>query len=199
MASSKRPFLNNSTPSFTGRIRESSGLTLLELVIALLVLQIALVAFAQFITKALDYSRRVRLVEMAQVLAQAKMEEFLRTIPASPEAVLPGGGGRTSRVLNKKPGTFDDVAYAHSEDITPFRWVAEITSSEANPKLLGLTLYVYVIKKRVKEEKASEPTEDFQVSDDRKYFTYIHTLDDGSVEVMRGREKLRISTAMALP
>jgi len=62
-----------------------------------------------------------------------------------------------------------------------------------------LTLYIYVVDKRIKEEKSSEPIEDFHVSDDREHFTYIHTLSDGSVEVMRGKEKLRVSSAVALP
>ena len=199
MISRKRPSSSISAFPGTEIIRSPIGLTLLELIIALLVLQIALVAFAQFLTKALDYSRRVRRIEMAQILAQARMEELIRTIPAESTVIPPAEEGETSRILNERPGAFANVAYAHSEAIDPFRWVAEVAPSQNDPKLLGLKLYIYVVDKRIKEEKSSEPIEDFHVSDDREHFTYIHTLSDGSVEVMRGKEKLRVSSAVALP
>ncbi len=208
MSFSKRSICAGLTLRFAKAIRSPRGLTLLELLIALLVLQIALIAFAQFMTKALDYSRRTRLIEMAQILAQARVEELLMTIPAGAVTIPPGDEGLASRFLNERPGTFDDLAYSHSEDVSAFRWVAEAASSEADPKLLDLTLHVYVVKKRIREEKAAEPakeeqvaqpTEDFHVFENRKQFTYIHTLPDGSVEVMRGKQKITVSTAVAIP
>ena len=178
----------------------SKGLTLLELLVAFMILQVALVAFAQFITKALDYSRLIRQVEMAQILAQAKMEGLIRTLSTdgAPAAGVPG----ETIVLNKGPGAFSDMAYGRSEDVDPFRWVAEATVSEANSKLLNLTLRVYVVKRRIKTEATEaggENVEDFFVSEDRERFTYTYLLPDGSVEVMVGRQKLVIASAVAIP
>lgn len=171
--------------------RSSKGLTLLELIIALLILQIALVAFAQFLTKALDYSLQVRRVEMAQILAQARMEELIR--------ILSAGEGKTSGLLNDRPGTFYDMAYGQSEDVDPFKWIAEVAPLETNPKLLELTLRIYVVDRRSKSERTSESGEDFYVSEDLERFTYTHMLPDGSIEVMAGKEKLKISSAVAIP
>ena len=207
MSFSKRSICAGLTLRSAKAIRNPRGLTLLELLVALLVLQIALIAFAQFMTKALDYAMRTRQIEMAQILAQAKVEELLMTIPAGAVTIPPGDESLASRFLNERPGTFDDLAYSHSEDVSAFRWVAEAASSEADPKLLDLTLHVYVVKKRIREEEAAEPTEeqiaqpaeDFYVSENRKHFTYIHSLPDGSVEVMRGKQKITVSTAVAIP
>jgi Tfp pilus assembly protein PilV len=178
-------------------LRPAKGLTLLELLIAFLILQIALIAFAQFITKALDYSRQVRQVEMAQILAQAKMEELLRTL--STDGAPATGVTDGTIVLNKGPGAFSDMAYGRSEDVDSFRWVAEATASEANPKLLNLTLRVYTIKRRIKTEAGEEDIEDFFVSEDRERLTYTHLLPDGSVEVLVGRQKLAVTSAVAIP
>lgn len=180
-------------------VRSSKGLTLLELIIALLVLQIALVTFAQFITRALDYSRRIRQVEMAQILAQARMEELIRTFTPA-DALAPGTGeGDSPSLLNERPGTFEDMAYGLSEDIDPFKWIAEVNTSERNPKLLELTLHIYVVDRRTKSEKTSEPVEDFYLSEDRERFMYTYTLPDNSVEVMLGRQKLEVTSAVAIP
>jgi len=208
MSFSKRSIYAGLTLRSAKAIRSPRGLTLLELLFALLVLQIALIGFAQFMTKALDYARRTRLIEMAQILAQARVEDLLRTIPTGAVTIPPGDEGLASRLLNERPGTFEDIAYSHSEDVSAFRWVAEAASSKADPKLLDLTLHVYVVKKRIREKEAAEPakeeqvtqsTEDFYVSEDRNHFTYIHTLPDGSVEVMRGKQKITVSTAVAIP
>jgi type II secretory pathway pseudopilin PulG len=182
-------------------LRSSKGLTLLELLIAFLILQVALIAFAQFITKALDYSRQVRQVEMAQILAQAKMEGLIRTLSTqgAPAAEM---GGETV-VLNNGPGIFNDVAYGRSEDIDPFRWVAEAKTSETNSKLLNLTLRVYTVRRRVKADAdgkdEGEDVEDFFVSEDKERFTYTYRLPDGSVEIMVGKQKLTVASAVALP
>jgi type II secretory pathway pseudopilin PulG len=178
-------------------LRPAKGLTLLELLIAFMVLQIALIAFAQFITKALDYSRQVRQVEMAQILAQAKMEQLIRTLSA--DASPATGAAHETIVLNEGPGAFNDMAYGQSEDVDPFRWVAEATASEANSKLLNLTLRVYTVKRRNKAEATGEDVEDFFVSEDRERFTYTYLLPDGSVEILLGRQKLAVTSAVAIP
>jgi hypothetical protein len=149
------------------------------------------VAFAQFITRAFDYSRQVRRIEMAQILAQAKMEELLLT--------LPGSEIKTSGLLNEGPGNFADMAYGRSEDVDPFRWIAEVAPSKTNPNLMDLTLRIYVVGKRTKQEAPSAPVEDFYVSDGRERFSYTHVLPDGSVEVIVGKEKLVVSSAVAIP
>lgn len=194
----QHPRLRNRLFPQAGVFGTSTGTTLLELIVALVVLQIALVAFAQFITMALDYSRRVRHVEMAKVLAQQKLEELIRTIPDGTEIAFPPGEIQVPQFLSDRPGSFENFAYAHSEDVAPFRWMAEVSPSPGNPSLLNLTLHVYVTNKRIKPEKATAPVEDFYISEDRERFAFIHTISDGSVEVMRGEEKLRISTAVAL-
>ncbi len=180
-------------------LRTSGGLTMLELIIAFVVLQVAIVTFAQFFTGGLDLSLKARRTEMAQMLAQSKMEELIRTFPNEAALASSPKEAETPQLLNDRPGTFDDFVHAHPEDIEPFMWVAEAAPSQSYPKLSNLTLHVYVVTKRTKSEKASQPEQDFYVSDDREWFTFIHTLPDGSVEVLRGREKLRISSAVALP
>ena len=200
MFSRVRPSATRRELRRAGVLRSSKGLTLLELIVALLILQIALIAFAQFMTRALDYSRRVRRVEMAQILAQAKMEELIRTISAG--GAPTDGVGAESTILNKGPGTFSDLAYGPSEDIDSFKWVAETTASEANPKLLELTLHVYVVKRRVKSEKAekaAEDIEDFYVSENRERFSYTYLLPNDSVEIMVGKEKMKVTSAVAIP
>ena len=194
----QHPRLRNRLFPQAGVFGTSTGTTLLELIVALVVLQVALVAFAQFITMALDYSRRVRHVEMAKVLAQQKLEELIRTIPDGTVIAFPPGETQVPQLLNDRPGSFENLVNAHSEDVAPFRWMAEVSPSPANPSLLNLTLHVYVTDKRVKPEKATAPVEDFYISEDRERFTFIHTISGGSVEVIRGKEKLRISTAVAL-
>ena len=191
MLSNKGPAATGLSQSPSGILRSSKGLTLLELIVAFLVLQIALVGFAQFITKALDYSRQVRRIEMAQILAQAKMEELLLT--------LPNADPRASGILNEGPGNFVDMAYGRSEDVDPFRWIAEAAPSNTNPNLTELTLHIYVVGKRTKRETPSEPAEDFFVSDDRERFSYTYVLPDGSVEIIVGRQKLAVSSAVAIP
>jgi len=186
-------------PSFSNRdlhpidlFQSSKGLTLLELIVAMLILQIALVAFAQFMTKALDYSRRVRQVEMAQILAQAKMEELIQTISTvGPPKPLAEEG---TIILNDGPGTFNDLALGQTEDIDPFKWLAEVAPSGTNPKLVELTLHVYVVRKRTTESE-----KEFFVSDDRERFSYWHVIPDGSIEIMVGKEKLKVASAVAIP
>jgi type II secretory pathway pseudopilin PulG len=171
--------------------RSNKGLTLLELILALMVLQVALVAFAQFITRALDYSRQVRRMEMSQILAQAKMEELVRTLSTDYD--------QREGLLNERPGSFGDLAFARPEDVSPFRWIAEVAQSETTPGLLEVTLRIYVVAKRIREEKPSEPVDDFYLREDRKRFTYQHMLHDGSLEVVSGKEKFTLSSAVAVP
>ena len=199
MLSRKRSFLMKRVLPGIGILRTSRGLTILELIIAFVVLQVAIMGFAQFITRALDYSREVRRQEMAQMLAQAKMEELLRTIPSGIPPAVPVYEAGTPTILNDVPGRFDDPVPSHSEDVAGFRWLAGINASSHNPNLLNVTLHVYVIKRRAKLEKVSEPVRDFYIPENREWFTFTQTLDDGSVEVIRGREKTRISGAVAIP
>jgi type II secretory pathway pseudopilin PulG len=199
MISKKRELFGKCTSPLSGTLDNSNGLTILEVIIAFVVLQIALVAFAQFMTKALDFSREVRRVEMAQILAQAKMEEFIRTLPLETTPAFSPGDTGTSQFLNEIPASFDGLAYAESEDISPFRWVAEATPSVDNPGLLNLTLHVYVVEKRIKSQKSSTLVKDLYIPEDREWFSFTHSLSDGTVEVVNGKEKLRVSSAIALP
>jgi type II secretory pathway pseudopilin PulG len=198
MLSRKKNALDDSTRSWIRPISTSSGLTILELLIAFVLLQVAIVAFAQFMTTALDYSRDVRRRQMAQILAQTKMEELLRTIPTDVTLAFPSGTAGASHLLSERPENFDDIAHTHSEDVSPFRWVAEATPAAHNPDLLNLTLHVYVIKRRLKKEKTAEPVEDFYLPEDRGWFTFAQTLPDGSVEIIRGQEKVSISSAVSV-
>jgi type II secretory pathway pseudopilin PulG len=175
-----------------GILKSSKGLTLLELIMALLILQVALVAFAQFMTKALDYSRRVREVEMAQMLAQAKMEELMLTLSTTGMPKTLSAEGKT--ILNETPGTFNDLALGQAEDIDPFKWVLEAAPSKTHPKLVELTLHVYVVRTRT-----TDSMREFFVSDDRERFSYSRAMPDGSIEIMAGKEKLRIVSAVAIP
>lgn len=177
--------------------RPARGLTLLELIIAFVVLQIALIAFAQLMTRALDYSRSARRQELAKMVAQTKMEELLRTIPERTD-LAPQVVGEPL-LLNERPGAFDHIAYGHSEDISPFMWVAETEVSKSHPKLLNVTLRVYLVNKRTQSGKSDAPVDDFFITDDRKRFTYKHSSLDGTVEVMTGKEKLSVASAVALP
>ncbi|MBI4829981.1 MAG: hypothetical protein HY801_00170 [Candidatus Lindowbacteria bacterium] len=173
---------------------DSRGLSMLEVIIAFVILQVSIVAFAQFFTAALDISRSARRTEMAQMLGQAKMEELMRLLPVQEPLDFPEG---TAKVLNERPGTFDEYASANPEDITPFSWIAEANLSPTNSKLVDFTLHIYSVRKRTKESES--PKEEFYVSDNRKTFTFVHTLADGSTEFMHGKEELRLSSAVALP
>jgi len=178
---------------------QPQGLTLLELLIAFVVLQVALVIFAQFITRALDFSREVRRMEMAQILAQSKMEELIRTISVDPSSRASFGNDDSPRILNREPGSFSEIASMQAEDASSFRWLAEAQPAPENPHVLNLTLYVYVIKIRTKSGQASMPSDEFYVSDDREWFNLKRSLDDATVEVITGKERLRVSSAVALP
>jgi len=198
MLSRKKTSSDGSTRPGIKPVSTSSGLTILELLIAFVLLQVAIVTFAQFMTTALDYSRDVRRRQMAQILAQTKMEELLRTTPTDATLRFPSRTTGASHLLSERPGIFDNIAHTHSEDVSPFRWVAEATPAAHNPDLLNLTLHVYVIKRRLKKEKTAEPVENFYLPEDRRWFTFAHTLGDGSVEVIRGTEKVSISSAVSV-
>ncbi|MBI5115813.1 hypothetical protein HZA56_05025 [Candidatus Poribacteria bacterium] len=182
------------TPRRINLACDSSGLSMLELIMAFVVLQVAIVAFAQFFTAALDLSRSARRTEMAQMLGQAKMEDLMRSVPAQQPLDF---SEESVRLLNDRPGTFEEFASANPEDISPFMWIAEAGLSPQSNKLVNLTLHVYSVRKRTKEGES--PKEDFNLSDSRKTFTLVHTLADGSLELMRGKEELRLSSAVALP
>ena len=199
MRSKERSFSPTRPFSSIDTVRASRGLTLLELLIAFMVLQVAILTFAQILTAGLDFSGQVRRTEMAQILAQGKMEELIRTISTEPLHTFSSDEASTSRFLKERPQPFDDIPYSSFQDTEPFMWVAEATPSARNPKLLNVTLHVYVVQKRTKPGTASVAPEDFFVSDNRERFTYTHTLGNGATEVFTGKEKLRISSAAALP
>ncbi len=191
-----RPELRKPSPNPP---RTSRGLTLLELIIAFVILEIALTVFAQLFMGGLDLARKARSADMAQILAQARMEELMRTVSTNAHLKFSSGGPGTSKLLNDVPGTFDDLAYGHSQNVEPFMWLAEAAPSPNNPKLVNVSLHVYVVTKRTKPQGSSLPAQDFYVSDDRKGFTLMHTLSDGSIEVIVGKERLRVTSAVALP
>lgn len=173
-------------------LRSQNGLSLLELLVALLVLQIAITGFAQFFLGGLDLSRRARDNEVAQILAQNKMEELLRTVPA--EIGLVGKPG--ARFLQERPAAFHESVPGVPE-AGSFRWLAELAPAPQNPKLARLSLHVYTVRSRpVKGEAAAE---DFFISDDRKRFNFIQTTDDGSRQLIQGKEQLQLVTAVAVP
>ncbi len=176
----------------------SRGLTLLELIVAFVILEIAITVFAQLFMGGLDLARKARSADMAQILAQARMEELMRTIPSADLKFSDEGSG-TSKLLNDVPGTFDDLAYGHSANVEPFMWLAEATPSPNSPNLVNVALHIYVVTKRTKPQGSSSRAQDFYVSDDRKGFTLTRTLSDGSVEVIVGKERLSLSSAVALP
>jgi type II secretory pathway pseudopilin PulG len=174
-------------------LRSQKGLSLLELLVALLVLQIAITGFAQFFLGGLDLSRKARDNEVAQILAQNKMEELLRTVPA--EVGLVGKPG--ARFLHERPSAFHESVPGVPE-AGSFRWLAELTPAPNNPKLARLSLHVYAVRSRpVKGEAAAE--KDFFVSDDRKRFNLIQTVDDGSRQIVQGKEQIQLLTAVAVP
>jgi type II secretory pathway pseudopilin PulG len=174
-------------------LRSESGLSLLELLVALLVLEIAITGFAQFFLGGLDLSRKARDNEVAQILAQNKMEELLRTAPAEIDLV----GKPGARFLQERPAAFHESVPGVPE-AGSFRWLAELTPAPQNPKLAHLSLHVYAVRSRpVKGEAAAE--EDFFVSDDRKRFNLIQTADDGSRQIIQGKEQIQLITAVAVP
>lgn len=171
------------------------GLSLLELLVALLVLQIAITGFAQFLMGGLDLSRKIRINEIAQILAQNKMEELLQTVPA--EGALPSGESGP-RLLNEMPLGFSDAAPGVPESDS-FRWLAELAPAPHNPKLVDISLHVYAVRSRPAQGEGAALAQPFFLSDDKKRFTLVQAADDGSVEVMQGREQLRLVTAIAVP
>lgn len=174
------------------------GLTMLELIIAFVVLQVAIVMFAQFFTAGLDFSRRARRSGMAQILAQAKMEELLRTLPQQPSLTLAADKSGVERFLSGRPGTFEDT-YSHTQIVEPFMWVAEAVPSSEDKSLLQLTLYVYTVTSWTRSEQTQGAQEDFYLPEHREHFNLITPLADGSVEITRGKLKLTLSTVTARP
>jgi type II secretory pathway pseudopilin PulG len=197
MLSMKRAARGKRTAPSPSIIRASDGMTLLELIVAFVVLMIALVTFAQFMTKALTYSRSVRRAEMAQMLAQAQMEQLTRKLSAEGITLESGEEGGPTQFFGEGPAPFEDLADARGEDLSPFMWVADAEPSANDPKLANVTLYVYTVSSRLKENSAL--ADDVYVSDDRERFTITHALADGSTEVLYGREQFTLSSAVALP
>jgi type II secretory pathway pseudopilin PulG len=168
-----------------------SGLSLLELLVALLILQIAITGFAQFFMGGLDLSKKTRTSELAQILAQNKMEELLRTFPASAQSEA------GISALNERPRIFEDFN-ALSPETSSFRWIAESMRAPHNPGLMTISLHVYEISSRpARTETVSE--QEFYLSDDRKRFTFFELAEDGSAQLVQGREKVRLTSAVAVP
>ncbi|RJP20534.1 MAG: hypothetical protein C4520_11230 [Candidatus Abyssobacteria bacterium SURF_5] len=174
-------------------LSESSGLSILELIIALLILQIAVTGFAQFFMGGLDLSKKARGSELAQILAQNQMEEILRNFPAQTALAQTGG----PRLLQDFPGRFRDFSLDSSE-VSSFRWIAEILPASHNPKLATITLHVYAITSREVKGGAVSSEPEFFLSDDRKRFSLIQPGEDGSSEIVQGKEALHIVTALAV-
>jgi hypothetical protein len=181
-------------------MRRTDGLSMIELIVAFVVLQVAIVTFAQLFTAGLDFSRNIRRIELAQLLAHTKMEDLLRTIPAD-STLQPAPDEPDAVVLvTPRPASFEAAAHVHSEDLERFRWLAETRRVPDTENLVGVTLYVYTIDTWEKGDKLTGAEEDFYISDDRERFTYTYTPSgSNTVQFMRGREKLRISSAVTLP
>jgi len=199
MHSKERSFSPDQPASSSKLIRSSGGLTLLELIIAFVVLQVAIVTFAQIMTSALDFSGQVRRTELAQNLAQAKMEEMIRTIHLEPSSLPHPGEIPKPFFVQARPQVFESSPYSLSEDTAPFMWMAEAVPSKNNPQLFYLTLHVYEVKKRTAPGAASEAPEQFTLSEDRERFTYTYAPGGGAAEAINGKEKLRLSSAAAFP
>jgi type II secretory pathway pseudopilin PulG len=168
-----------------------SGLSLLELLVALLILQIAITGFAQFFMGGLDLSKQTRTGELAQILAQNKMEELLRTVPASAQSEA------GLWALNDRPRNFDDSSVV-SPEAGSFRWIAESMQASHNPRLMTISLHVYEVSSRpAKTEAVSE--QGFYLSDDRKRFTFFELAEDGSAQLVQGKEKVCLTSAVAVP
>lgn len=177
--------------------RSTQGLTLLELLIAFLILQIAITGFAQLFMGGLDLSRRTRISELAQILAQDKMEELVRTLPADIPSV--SSKGSAPFLLRERPAPFSDFGPASAAEVNSFRWIAEAAPAPHDPKLIYISLYVYTVSARPAKRESVEPGQEFYLSDDRTRFVYFQTAADGSTEVIQGKENLRLATAVAVP
>jgi type II secretory pathway pseudopilin PulG len=169
------------------------ALSLLELLIALLILQIAITGFAQFFMGGLDLSLRTRQNAVAQILAQNEMEELLRTLPARAQA----SAQPVSGLLNERPAGFDSGPDA--PETSAFRWIAELISSPSNPKLMEITLHVYTVRTRPAQRGNVAADQEFFLSDDRERFTWFQPAEDGSISVMQGKEQVRLVSAAAIP
>ena len=199
MLSMKRLARERDTTPSPNVIGASSGMTLIEVIVAFVILMIALVAFAQFMTKALDYARKVRHAEMAQLLAQAKMEELIRKLPAEGLTFETGDNGSAAKLLGERPAPFENLSDIRGEDLTPFMWVAEAAPAEQETGLANVNVYVYTVTSRIKDNPAPETEDDVYVSDDREWFTIMNALDNGKTEVLHGRREFTLSSAVALP
>ncbi|RJP75292.1 MAG: hypothetical protein C4532_00765 [Candidatus Abyssobacteria bacterium SURF_17] len=179
-------------------VSDTRGLTLLELIIAFVVLQVAIMVFAQLFSAGLTLSRKAKQIEMAQILAQAKMEEIMRTLAAqaAPEASVGESGAPV--FLRDRPSSFADFGSMHAEDTQPFMWLAEAIPSADTPRLFHVTLHVYMVEERPLLRRTLGAEEDFWLSENREEFTLIREAADGSPEVAQGKEKLRITSAVAL-
>jgi hypothetical protein len=136
---------------------------------------------------------------MAQILAQNKMEELIRTLSLDSGPASSFQEGAPSVFPPEGPGSFQSSVLMEAEDVSAFAWIAEAKPSTDNAGRLDITLHVYVTQTRIRPQKASEPDRDFYVPDDWEWFSFKHALNDNSVEVITGKEKLRILSAVALP
>ncbi len=178
------------TGSIIRFLANTRGLSLLELIIALLILQIAITGFAQLFMAGLDLSRKARLAELAQILAQTKMEELSRTVPGEAMA------DNSTRLLPERPAAFEDVNRG-TVDANSLRWIAEVVPQQRNPQLVTISLHVYNVSSRHGKRQSSE--QDFYLSEDKTRFTYIQPAEDGAVEVIQGKEQLCLTSAVAIP
>jgi type II secretory pathway pseudopilin PulG len=196
MVKTKRCVSSRSTFSFP--CRSSRGLSLLELLIALLILEIAITGFAQFFMGGLDLSRKAKTSEMAQILAQNQMEKLVRTVPTDTPSFF--SADQPPRLLNERPERFGESAPAGETDADSFRWIAEVAPVAHNPKLMNLSLYVYTISVQPasQSEKSLLPGQ-MRLLDDKRRFVYVESAADGSAEVIQGKENLRLTTAVAIP
>ena len=189
--------LNQVTP-LSGPASRAHGLTLLELIIAFVVLQVAIMIFAQLFTAGLTLSRKAKQTEMAQILAQAKMEELMRTLATQVLTETQVGESGMPVLLHDRPSSFVNFESTYSEDTQPFMWLVETSPSPHTPRLLNVTLYIYLVEERLLPEGTPGAEESFSLSENRDEFTLIREASDGSTEVVRGKEKLRITSAVAL-
>ncbi|GAB4346857.1 MAG: hypothetical protein Kow0099_28460 [Candidatus Abyssubacteria bacterium] len=180
-------------------LARTDGLSMIELIVAFVVLQVAIVTFAQLFTAGLDFSRNIRRIELAQMLAHTKMEELLRTVPEDPALQPTTDEPDAATLITPRPASFEAFAHAHSEYIERFRWLAETHALPNNRNMVGITLHVYIIDTWEKTDTQTNPEEDFYLSEDRERFTYAYVPPgNNAVQFMRGREKLRITSAVAL-
>lgn len=131
-----------------GMSKAQHGLTLLELLICLVILTTTFFVYTQWYMRSLNLSRETQYLSLANLLAQAKMEEFLRDGFTNPIMDLTNfkvsQGFKVS--FPEKPESLPLNLAMREEEVpheSPFTWQSTISLPQGDPSLRQIELTIF--------------------------------------------------------